>query len=231
MVFSSILEETSPLFFVAATMTVLGGILLIFHAFRLLPFSRRERTKGGLIFQAMKALASACVFLLGLFLLMVVLFAQTYEAFTREEPVARVQCVSVEGLDYDMVLRFVPIGGEQEGFPRLFRLRGDQWAVGGHILQWHPWLNILGLHTGYRITRIEGRYLKPEDELSEPRTVFDMGNSRTEVMWRWLYRHHDEIPFVGAVYGSTAYTFPGEDRTFVVTVTLSGFKVAPDQKS
>ncbi len=230
MVFSWILEEAGPLFFIAAAIILAGGISLVIQFLRFLPFSQKKARRQGFAGRAMKVLGSGCVFLFGLLLMVIVLFAQTYEAFTREEPVARIQCVSVEGLDYDMVLRFVPLKGGKEGDPRLFRLNGDQWAVGGHILQWHSWLNLLGLHTGYRITRIEGRYLKAEDEASAKQTVFDLGESRTERIWHWLYRHHEEIPLVKAAYGNTAYTFPNEDETFLVMVTGSGFKVAPDQK-
>jgi len=230
MVFPWILEMAVPLFFIAVAIIAAGGILLMVQFLRLLPFSKKKRKKRGLMPQAIKALASVCVFTLGLFLLMLVLFARTYEVFTMEEPIARIQCVPVEGLDYNMILRFVPLEGGKEGTPRLFRLNGDQWAVGGHILQWHPWLNMLGLHTGYRITRIEGRYLKAEDASSVPRTIYDLGDSRTQRIWHWLYRHHEDIPLVKAVYGNTAYTFPEKDQTFVVMVAHAGYMVAPDQQ-
>ncbi len=126
-----------------------------------------------------------------------------------------------------MILSFVPLEDGEEGIPRIFRLNGDQWAVGGHIVQWHPWLNLLGLHTGYRITRIEGRYLKAGDETSQRRTVYDLEDSKIQRVWYWLYRHHEDIPWVKAAYGNTAYTFPDKDQTFVVRVTHSGFMVAP----
>ncbi|NIQ38571.1 MAG: hypothetical protein GTN81_08275 [Proteobacteria bacterium] len=228
--FSWILDQRSPLFFIGATITLVGGILLVVHAFRLLPFWRRTRDKPSFILQAMKMLLSGIVFLVGLFLLSLILFAQTYEVLTREEPVARIQCASVTGMDYDMVMRFIPITRGEEGYPQLFRLNGDQWAVGGHILEWDPWLNILGLHTGYKVTRIEGRYLKAEDETTERRTVYDMGDPRTETVWHWLYRHYSEIPLVRAAYGNTTYTFPDKDQTYVVMVTRTGFKVTVDQK-
>lgn len=229
MVFSWILEMAVPLFFIAVGILVTGGTLLIIQLLRLLPISKKSTKKRGVVPQAIQALAGGCVFMFGLFLLMLVLFSRTYEVFTREEPVARIQCFPVEGLDYNMILRFVPLEGGKEGTPGLFRLNGDQWAVGGHILQWHPWLNILGLHTGYRITRIEGRYLEAEDEASALRTVYDLGDSRTQRIWHWFYRHHEDIPLVEAAYGNTAYTFPEKDQTFVVVVTHSGFMVAPDQ--
>jgi len=224
-----IFEMAIPLFFIALAILVAGGILLIVQFLQVLPFSKKAGKKRGLMPQTIKALASGCVFIFGLFLLILVLFVRTYDVFTREEPIVRIRCVPVEGLDYDMILRFAPLEGGKEGTPRLFRLNGDQWAVGGHIVQWHPWLNILGLHTGYRVSRIEGRYLKAEDEASRIQTAYDLGGSRAQRLWHWLYRHHEEIPFVKAAYGNTAYTFPEKDKTFVVMVTHSGFIVAPNQ--
>jgi hypothetical protein len=226
MVVPRVLDMAVPLFFIAVVILAIGGVLFILQFLRALPFSRRKRNKRWDVPQALQALASACVFIFGLFLLMLVLFVRTYDVFTREEPIAQIQCVPVDGRDHDMILRFVPLAGGKERTPRLFRLKGDQWAVSGHILQWHPWLNVLGLHTGYRITRIEGQYLEAEDEASRRRTVYDLGDSWTQGIWHWLYRHHGEIPLVRAVYGNTAYTFPEADQTFLVMVTISGFKVA-----
>lgn len=217
-----------PLFLIAIVIGSIGGILLVQQFLQLLPFSKRKAKRRGVIPQAIRMFASGCVVLFGVSLFMIALFVGAYDGFTREEPVARIQCLPVEGLDYDMILRFVPLQGGKEGVPGVFRLNGDQWAVGGHILQWHPWLNMLGLHTGYRLTRVEGRYIDAEEESSGGRSVYDLGELRTQALWHWLYRHYEDIPLVKAVYGNTAYTFPERDVTFVVRVTLSGFKVAPD---
>lgn len=230
MAFPWVSEMAVPLFFIAVAALVAGGILLINRFLGLLSLSKKSRRRRRAMLQAFQVLGSGCVFVFGLLLLMLALYVRTYEVFTKEEPVARIQCVPLDGLDYDMILRFVPLEEGEEGTPELFRLSGDQWAVGGHILQWHPWLNILGLHTGFRITRIQGRYTNAEDEASRSRTVHDLGNTRTERIWHWLYRHHEDIPLVKAVYGNTAYTFPMKDRTFIVRVTLSGFMVGPDQQ-
>ncbi len=219
-----------PLFFIAIAVLVAGGILLINRSLRLLSLSKKNTRRRRSMPQAFQVLGSVCVFVFGLLLLMLALYVRTYKVFTKEEPVARIQCVPLDALDYDMILRFVPLKGGEEGTPELYRLSGDQWAVGGHILQWHPWLNILGLHTGFRITRIEGRYVSAEDEASGSRTVYDLGGTATQRIWHWLYRHHEDIPLVKAVYGNTAYTFPMKDRTFEVRVTLSGFMVEPDQR-
>jgi hypothetical protein len=215
-----------PLFFIALIIIAAGGVPLLIQLLRILPCFRKNSRKRGAVPQIIRALGSGCVLLFGLFFLMLVLFARTYAAFTREEPIARIQCISVKGLDYDMVMRFVSLEQGREGSPELFRLNGDQWAVGGHIVQWHPWLNLLGLHTGYRLTRIEGRYLNAEDEATGSQTVYDLGDPTRQRIWHWLYRHHESIPLVRAAYGNTTYTFPAKDQAFVVKVTRSGFMVA-----
>jgi membrane protein implicated in regulation of membrane protease activity len=219
----------APLFLVAVVVLTIGGILLLGQFFTWLPLSKKRRGSGGVVPRALQVLTAGLVFVAGLFLLTLVLFARTYDVFTREEPIARIQCAPVEGVDYDMILRFVPLVDGREGTPGLFRLGGDQWAVGGHILQWHPWLNLLGLRTGYKITRIEGRYLNAGDEEARPRTVYDLEDTKTHNVWHWLYRHHEDLPLVRAVYGNTAYTFPERDETFLVVVTHSGFKVEPER--
>ncbi len=225
MILPWISELAFPLLFVAVAVVVVGVILFVAQVIRLIPFSRKPSEKRGVMGRIVRSLLSVCIVLFGLFLLMLVMFARTYEVFTREKPVARIHCVPVESQDYSMILRFVPLTERGEGTAALYRLRGDQWAVGGHILRWHPWLNILGLGTGYRITRLEGRHLHAEDGPPEVRTVYDLGERRMQRLWEWLYRYHEDVPLVKAAYGSTVYTFPDKDKVFLVAVTSSGFTV------
>jgi hypothetical protein len=227
-ILSWIAEMAVPFFVAAAVMVVAGAILFVVHLIRLVSFSRKAKGKVGVLRRIMGALLSACLVLFGLFVLTLVMFSQTYEVFTREKPVARIQCVPVEGRDYTMVLRFAPITAGKMGEASLYRLTGDQWVIGGHILRWHPWLNLLGLHTGYRITRLEGRYLEAEDQTTEARTVYDVGEWHMQPIWQWLYQHHEDIPWVKTAYGNTVYAFPDKDKVFVLAVTHSGFTVTSE---
>jgi len=220
---SSLADMAIPVLLIALGLIATGGVVIIVQLARLF-FGRK---KGSAVLRVIWSLLGCCIMVFGLFLGTLVLFVRTYEAFTYEEPVARVDCVSVDGLDYDMVLRFAPLEGGREKTASLFRLKGDQWSVGGHILQWHPWLHLVGLHTGYRLTRIEGRCVKAEDQVSRDATVYDLDHSWEERIWHWLYRHPDDIPWIKAVYGNSAYTFPAKGKTFLVAVSRSGFMVKP----
>ena len=103
---------------------------------------------------------------------------------------------------------------------------GDQWMIGGEILKWHPWLNGVGFKNCHRLTRINSRYLKTEDELARPKSVYEL-NGGTTPLWRFLYRFGRWIPFVEAVYGNAAYVAAEPGSQWGVYVTLSGYLIKP----
>ena len=53
-------------------------------------------------------------------------------------------------------------------------LRGDELYVDARILKWTPLANVLGLHTGFELDRVSGRYVDLDDEQELPRTVFSL---------------------------------------------------------
>src|SRR5207244_5096563 len=46
----------------------------------------------------------------------------------------------------------------------MYDLAGDALYMDAHILKWHPWVNLLGLHTSYELDRVAGRYNEVSDE-------------------------------------------------------------------
>ena len=115
MILPWISELAFPLLFVAVAVVVVGVILFVAQVIRLIPFSRKPSEKRGVMGRIVRSLLRVCIVLFGLFLLMLVMFARTYEVFTREKPVARIHCVPVESQDYSMILRFVPLTERRDG--------------------------------------------------------------------------------------------------------------------
>ncbi len=156
---------------------------------------------------------------------------RSYQVFTHEEQVAIVRCEAApKGAQYRFLIGVAPV---QRGAPssmRSFPLQGDQWSIGGDILKWHPWLNLVGIRSCHRLTRVSGRYLKAEDEVNKPRSAYDL-NGGTDPFWRWLYRHGQWIPFVEAVYGNAAYTMAQPGTQWGVYVTVSGYLIKPLRKN
>lgn len=168
------------------------------------------------------ALSAAVLFLSG--------FIQSYTAFTHRQLAAMVYCAPAEGPEDEMALWLVTFETPTAGYLSHHRLRGQQWAVEGHILKWDDWLNVLGLQTMYKLTRVRGRYLRAEDESSKPATASSLVEQEEDPRWRWLYEYGARLPFVTAVYGNTVFTFPSDIKIFEIYATPFGFMIEEGKK-
>lgn len=150
-------------------------------------------------------------------------FIQSYQSFTKKELTAIVRCVPL-GDDVDamqMELTFIK-NGRIEDYGE-FILKGDQWALEGNILKWRDWLNFAGLHTMYKLTRVRGRFVNIQDEISHSPSVYSLVKGEDDPKWRWLYKYGHKLPFVTAVYGNTVFTYPAKEKGYEIYVTTSGF--------
>ncbi|HSD96808.1 MAG TPA: hypothetical protein VLB06_06655, partial [Sulfuricaulis sp.] len=78
----------------------------------------------------------------------VALGVQGYRALTHEEVAAVVRTEPLGPNRFQAQFRF-PDGREVS-----YTLTGDQLYVDARILKWHPWANVLGLHTVYELDRV-----------------------------------------------------------------------------
>jgi hypothetical protein len=151
-------------------------------------------------------------------------FLKAYYAFTLEEPVAevRVQPVGEDEASRVTLIQYVPVDSQ---VTRQFLIKGDQWVLEGDILKWDDWLNFMGLHTRYRLTRIRGRYLRTADEMKEQPTIYSLVEKENHPLWRYLYDYGPELPMVSTVYGNAVFQTSGKEKRFKIFVGLSGFVV------
>jgi len=168
----------------------------------------------------------------------------TYHHFTREKPVAEIATrplLNADGRPITLV-SFHPLGN---GPDRYLLVRGDQWMIEADIVKWKPWLNMLGLRSRYRLTRLQSRYLDIETERSAPRSLFSLiddsliDDSRIDApradgerhpFWRFLYRSAQMLPLVDTVYGSAAYQDLHNDRHYQVFIGNSGLIIREPKK-
>ncbi len=159
-------------------------------------------------------------------------FFRAYRAFTLEEPVAEVVIdFPEEGGLSSITLVQESLRGRRT--VRRFDVAGEQWVLEGDILKWNNWLNFLGLHTRYRLTRLRSRYLQTSDEQKKPSTIHALAGDEDHPLWRYLYRYGPRLPLVSTVYGNAVFQSSGEDAVFKVFVTTSGFmarRVEPTEK-
>lgn len=207
---------------------VLAGLvlLLIFLYRRILFMAKKLGGKPTAAPKLLKSLRNLLLILLWTSVFGMLLFAgfffRAYRAFTLEEPVAEV----IIGPKGEAEMSSITIIQDEQGRnPRVrqFEVTGDQWVLEGDILKWRNWLNFLGLHTRYRLTRLTSRYLRASDEMAKPRTVYPLVENEDSPLWRFLYKYGPRFPVVSTVYGNAVFQSSGEGAVFRVYVGTSGF--------
>lgn len=147
---------------------------------------------------------------------------QGYRALTREELAAVVETRPTDEQSFEAVFRF------PDGSTRSLQLQGDQIYVDARILKWRPAVNVLGLHTAYQLDRVAGRYLRLEEERTEPRTVHSLARDRPVDMFQLL----DRLPFlkrlVDAEYGSATFLEVDRPARLEIRVSTSGLLIRRD---
>jgi hypothetical protein len=163
--------------------------------------------------------------LLGLAVFAVAGWAQTYRALTHNELVGTVRAVPVAGRIQTMQVTYTPIQDGKPGTPHTYAVRGDEWQLGGDIIKWQDYLNILGVHTGYRTTRLMGYYEDPNDYRVKPVTAYNLDNG-SDTVQTFLHEHPNLVPFVRATYGNDVRMLPDANVIYQVYVSTSGYWTA-----
>jgi hypothetical protein len=160
---------------------------------------------GGLVALALLCAAALCAAL--------ALSVHGYRALTREELAATIE---IEPIVSQHFVAHVTLA---DGRQRSFQLAGDELYVDARVLKWHPFANLLGLHTQYALDRISGRYTDIEDERHAPRTLFSLVDDAPLDAFLLRRKHELLAPLVDASYGSG--TFTAADRPAVLEVRVS----------
>lgn len=214
--------------FLALGLAVLARGSLSVYRWASLPW-RKEKPSGPPprpISGLMAALAGLAVASMGTAGLSLVFAFSSYSAFARKDLVAEVRCVRADEPNR-MILRYTPITKDGCGPEEVYHLAGDQWAIGGEIVKWRPFLALLGARTLYKVSRIEGRYLLARDALEGERTAFDVNGGPDPALLLWNEKE-GRFPYsiaVEAAYGNISYDFPEETAIYAVYATPSGFQI------
>ena len=142
-----------------------------------------------------------------------------YRALTREDLAATVYTRPTGPQSFDARI-VLPDGSEQS-----YRLAGDQFAVDARVIKWHPWANLLGLHTAYELDRVTGRYANLADERTLPRTVYGLAAEHRVDLFAWRARLPWLAPLVDAEYGSSTFTRGDREAAYEVRVSTTGLLV------
>jgi hypothetical protein len=194
---------------------------------------KENATSGG------KSKAGGLGCLTVLFLLLVALsflfftaYIRAYQAFNQEQLVALVECERATDNTHRFVMKYSSVIKDEPQTPKEFKIVGDQWVVGGDVVKWKSYLNFLGLKSMYRLTRVEGQFVRENNEKS-PSTYF-LDPKSESTFWDKMYAIGDKLFVVSGVYGAKVYNNPGYGSIYEIYVTEDGYivkKVTKDGSS
>ena len=176
--------------------------------------------RGGVLLRIRHAAAALIWLAIALLSSALLVVTRAFESFSSETLVARITAQQLGPEEFN--LRYEPASGG--GPAQDFRLRGDQWTVSGGIIKWHPWLTAAGVTSYHKPLRVSGQYNSLKKQQEELPTVFALGEE-TDVLWEAVYRVSPWLPFLDAVYGSSAYAYLEPGVVQEVYVTPSGYLI------
>ena len=139
-----------------------------------------------------------------------------YRAFTREDVAAYILVKPAGKQRFLATFRFA------DGREATYDLAGDAIYVDAHILKWHPYANMIGLHTAYEIDRVSGRYHSIKDERDAMRTVHSLGRDKPVDLYSLRRRFSFLSPLFDAEYGSATFIPVTRPAELELRVSTSG---------
>ncbi|HMA68849.1 MAG TPA: hypothetical protein VKN74_03180 [Candidatus Mcinerneyibacterium sp.] len=148
---------------------------------------------------------------------------RTYDSLTKEKIVGRLICRKVKGENHKIEIDFMPVSSNLKTINSKV-INGDLWAVDAYILKWHPFVNIFGIHTAYKLSTIYGKYEKPEDEINKKHKLLILGNNKNK-FWKYLMKYEKKIPLVEGIYGSSVFQYPSNENIFLIKISRTGLTI------
>ena len=177
---------------------------------------RTRRWLGALL----RVLAGLVFMLLATLLATVSVGLRGYQALTLEEVAATVK---TEPLGPQRFRATITLPDKRLA---MYELSGDAFYVDAHIVKWHPWMNLLGLHTAYELDRVAGRYNAVTDEQTKPHTVYSLARNKPVDVF-FLARRTLLGALVDAEYGSAAFIAGNRPAEYEVRVSTTGLLMRP----
>ncbi|MFC4126476.1 hypothetical protein [Nocardia rhizosphaerae] len=178
---------------------------------------RRRRGATAVLGRAVPGLA---LLLVATLLLWIATLLQTYLGLTGEITAAHVVAKPVADQSDQLEVELTLYDDEGAVDTRTTqRIEGNLWVLQANIVELHPWVNALGFHSGYKITRLYGQRL--DGKATRQDHIFLNGGDRdffedmNEKSWY-------TSPFVRSAYGNAVIATPGE---YDVIISRDAIKV------
>lgn len=172
-----------------------------------------------------RSIGGVLLLLVAIGLLWLASLMQTYLGLTGDIQVARVRAVPTQ-LAHTMSVELILY--DNSGKPKsddTYIVLGDEWMLQGDIIKYPSWANILGLHSGYKLTRLEGRFDDSDMERHSQHSVVDL-NGGDDNFFKTVQHQAWVNPMIEAAYGNAVF-LAADRQTYNVFVSQTGLYAKP----
>lgn len=172
------------------------------HRRRLRPRLRAGRAAGGVV-----------LLLIAVFLLFITALIQTYLGLTGEVRAAHVRVTQFSNMPHSLAvdLTLYDDKGKVQS-EQTYQVEGDMWVLQADIVELEHWVNVVGLHSGYKVTRLFG---ERQDGVSPSQHQIFL-NGGDGGFFSDMHDHTWWIkPFVRSAYGNAVIDPPGDYDVYI----------------
>lgn len=172
-------------------------------------------------FKVTRGLSGIVLLAVAVSLLWLTFLVQSYLGLTGEIKVAHIRATPIANAAHLMSVEVTLYDGNGHATSdNTYLIQGDEWMVQGDIIKFPTWLNVVGLHAGYKLTRLEGRYDDINLENNAHHTAIAL-NGGDDTFFQTTYTHRQWFaPFVDAAYGNAVFQRPGSFDVFATQDAL-----------
>lgn len=166
---------------------------------------------------------------LALTLLWLTFLVQSYLGLTSNVRVARVHASKIENTQHVMSVELTLYDkAGNTASTNTYLVKGDEWEVQGNIIKFPDWMGMFGLRSGYKLTRLEGRFDDPDMERNSTHSVIVL-NGGDDQFFKTIKPQTWLSPLVEAAYGNAVIQGTGQkgNASFDVLVSQTGLYAEP----
>lgn len=116
----------------------------------------------------------------------------------------------------------------EDGVQRSVNLEGDLWQLDVRLLQWKGLAALIGLQPGYRLEKLDSRFLAIEQQTQARYTQAELTQSLYGVdLWRWLRLGQHDLLMFDAQARRVTYLPMADDAVFNISLTPTGLLAQP----
>lgn len=136
------------------------------------------------------------------------MLVHSFQAFDATTKVATIQASPIVNQPHTMAIAFTSYDNAGNPTHAEYELSGDRWELSADVVNFQPWVNLLGVSNGFQLSRLTSQY--------------DDSNAHSVQPVELPHNQAFSIPFVERSHYTGGVIMPADGTTYNIFVTLEG---------